>query len=84
MVRFFDGFDIYVTGAGEELLEFVRVSQANTGITSAQSIPTYTNVSDGLGIFTSRSQVLRSGLQLNSIALDSLREGIFTRDLNFQ
>lgn len=84
VVRFFDGFDMYVTGAGEELLEFVRVSQANTGITSAQSIPTYTNVSDGLGIFTSRYQMYRPNIRLISEARDSLIDGIFTKDLGFK
>lgn len=83
-VRVFEEIDLVITGSGQELVDLLRISRANSGITSSQVIPEYTNLSEGLGIFTSRSQVLRSGLQLNSIALDSLREGIFTRDLNFQ
>lgn len=82
--RVFDGMDLQITGAGEELYQFVRVSRANTGITSAQSIPNYSNVEGGLGIVTSRYSTLRQGLVLADEALDSLQTGIYTRNLNFQ
>ncbi len=82
--RVFDRMDFQVTGAGEELYQFVRVSRANTGITSAQSIPTYSNVEGGLGIVTSRYTTVREGLILADEALDSLQTGIYTRNLNFQ
>ena len=71
------------TGAGDALYQFVRVSRANTGITSAQSIPTYSNVDGGLGIVTSRYTTVRQGIVLADEALDSLRTGIYTRNLNF-
>ncbi|MCO6479281.1 MAG: DUF4249 family protein [Phaeodactylibacter sp.] len=82
--RVIEGMSLQVTGAGDELYQFVRVSRANTGITSAQSIPTYTNVEGGLGIVTSRYSVLRQGLVFADEALDSLQTGIYTRNLNFQ
>lgn len=84
-VRIFEDMDIYITGAGPELLEYRRVAQANTGITSAQSIPIYTNLSgDGLGVFTSRYQLIRPGIRLIGEAKDTLVNGMFTKDLNFK
>src|SRR5690606_25492765 len=53
--RLFDSVDIIIWCAGEELEEFIRITEANTGITGTQDIPTYTNLSEGLGIFTSRN-----------------------------
>ncbi|MEQ8704573.1 MAG: hypothetical protein RIC19_11670 [Phaeodactylibacter sp.] len=82
-VRVFDFIDIVITGAGEEFRDFVLVEQANTGITSAQNIPIYTNVEEGLGVFTSRYQLVRRGVRLGGEARDTLENGIFTRDINF-
>lgn len=83
-IRIFQSFDIQVTGAGEELVELLRIAQANSGITSSQAVPIYSNISEGRGIFSSRSQVIRTDLTLNFTSQDSLRNGIYTRDLNFR
>lgn len=75
--------DISIVGGGEEFLEYLTISDANLGITSSNQIPVYTNLSRGYGIFTSRGSALREGLFLNTIALDSLETGIYTKLLNF-
>lgn len=78
------GLELHVTGAGEELVEFLRIAQANSGITSSQSIPRYSNLSgDGLGIFSSRTTATRTGITVVGLACDSLRNGIHTGNLNF-
>lgn len=82
--RIFDSVDIVYTAGGSALRELIRVEQANTGITSSQSIPVYTNLSEGRGVFSSRTQARRTGITLNGPSLDSLRFGIHTRQLNFQ
>lgn len=82
--RIFEGFDIQVASAGQELVDLNRVMDANTGITSSQAIPVYTNLSEGRGIFTSRYVALREGLELKGEALDSLIGGIYTEALNFR
>jgi len=82
--RYFDSVDIVYTAGGSALRELIRVEQANTGITSSQSIPVYTNLSEGRGVFSSRTQARRTGITLNGPSLDSLRFGIHTRLLNFQ
>ncbi len=83
-IRLFEELELVVTGAGEELYQFVRLRQANTGITSAQNLPVYTNMSEGLGIFSSRYTMRRTGIRLQQEARDSLINGIYTKDLNFR
>ncbi len=75
--------DVIVQGGGKEFLDFLSIYNANLGISSANEVPVYTNMSNGFGIFTSRSQGIRTGLVLDSESMDSLQNGIYTRDLNF-
>jgi hypothetical protein len=83
-IRIFDGMDLSITAGGQEMLELVELSNANIGITSAQNIPVYSNVEGGLGVFTSRYLLQRNGIQVTQEALDSLINGIYTRQLNFK
>lgn len=83
-IRVFDFIDFHVTGAGQELVDLLDIVRINGGITSSQSIPKYSNISEGLGILTSRASGVRRNLQLDAVALDSLRLGIHTKNLNFQ
>jgi hypothetical protein len=76
--------DVQIAGAGQELIDLLDIIRINAGITSSQSIPKYTNISEGLGIFSSRATALRPNLVLDGVALDSLRIGIHTKNLNFQ
>lgn len=82
--RVFDGIDIQVVAAGEEFLELTKIGQANLGITSANEVPIYTNLSEGRGIFSSKATALREGLSIGPVSIDSLQNGVFTRDLGFQ
>lgn len=82
--RIFDGMDLVVTGGGKEFSEYLRIARANIGLTSSQLTPFYTNISEGRGIFSSRSAAVRPGIQLSAESMDSLRLGRITRNLNFQ
>jgi hypothetical protein len=75
--------DISVVGGGAEFVEYLKIFDANLGITSSNQIPVYTNIENGYGVFTSRGNAYREGLFLNVIAQDSLVEGIYTKHLNF-
>ncbi len=83
-IRIFDHMDVYISGSGQELVDLLRITRANVGITSSQEVPVYSNLSEGRGIFTSRTQAIRLGLQMTNTSLDSLRNGIHTRGLNFK
>lgn len=82
--RLFDSVDIVVWAGGKELAEFIRVTQANSGITSTQDIPSYTNLSEGIGIFSSRNVSYNTGFKLTPQSLDSLKNSVVTDLLNFQ
>ncbi len=81
--RTIDSIDVEIAAGGEELLQLLRILQANTGITGTQEIPTYTNMSEGLGIFSSINRSLQTGHLLTDQALDSLRNNSLTQDLGF-
>lgn len=82
--RKFQGIDILIEGGNSELLEFLRISQANLGITSTQDIPNYTNLSEGRGIFASKYSNYLYGVDLSLVSFDSLKNGQLTRELNFE
>jgi hypothetical protein len=81
--RKFDGIYIQVTAAGVEIEEYLQIANANIGITSAQSIPVYSNVENGVGIVSSRYQVLSNQFTLSSQSRDSLYNSQLTKNLRF-
>ena len=82
--RVFDSLDVIVWTGGVELATFIKITQANYGLTSTQDFPRYTNLSEGLGIFSSRNVSYNTGFSVTDQTLDSLRDGVITRSLNFQ
>lgn len=81
-LRQFKRIDIQITGGSQEILETFIIQDANTGLTSAQDIPVYTNLSEGRGYFASRNQLIDSRGLLPS-SRDSLANGQQTKHLNF-
>ncbi|HFC00002.1 MAG TPA: DUF4249 family protein [Phaeodactylibacter sp.] len=82
--RIFRKLDFVVTAGGKELFDYINVGQANTGITSSQLIPSFTNLSEGLGVFSSTNRLVRTNFTVSSTTRDSIRNGVFTKALNFQ
>lgn len=83
IARFFNGIDVIVTAGGSELAQIVRLNLANTGITSSQAIPTFSNVSEGLGIFTAIDQTVERGFGIAPITRDSLINSVLLSGYNF-
>ena len=81
--RKFDALNIQVTGAGQEIEDFLRIANANIGITSSQEIPVYTNVENGVGVVSSRFRVISEDFGLGPESRDSLYNSVITKDLNF-
>lgn len=84
LIRLFEGMDLEIAAAGQELVDLLQVNEANIGLTSFQSVPIYSNLSEGRGIFSSRAFARRKDLMLTAASLDSLRQGVHTRALNFR
>ncbi len=87
------GFDRYITsksisfridGGGKEINDFNDAINANLGISGAELIPVYTNMSEGFGLFTSRGYIVETGFGLNPETQDSLKHGYLTKDLGFK
>ncbi len=83
MKRIFQGIDVEIIAGGSYLEKYVNVSLANTGITASGEIPTYSNMSEGLGIFDSVNKYKRIGIGINDKTRDTLKMGYLTRNLNF-
>jgi len=82
--RFFTTMEVIVDAGSTDLLDFINVGQANTGLTGASVPPIFSNIPGGFGLFSSRNSASVGGLQLVDEARDSLRDGRFTKHLNFQ
>lgn len=78
------GVDVIVDAGGEALFNYVNIGSANTGITSNQVVPTFTNIENGRGVFSSRSRVVELDFNVSAISQDSLINGVITGHLNFQ
>ena len=73
-----------VTGS-IEIADYIRIGQANLGITSSGEIPIYEgSLSYGLGLFASRYTELRDELVLTPITRETLSTGPSTADLGFE
>lgn len=81
--RRFESLDFHITAAGQDFVDLQRIVQANGGITSSNQLPVFSNISEGLGIFASRSKLDIEGITLASSGIDSLVNGIYTKDLSF-
>lgn len=79
--RRLDGIDFIYTGGTEEFYTYYQVNKPSSGV--VQTIPTYTNIDGGVGIFTSAyTQILKDRI-LNSDSFDSLFVGQYTGSLGF-
>lgn len=85
VTRVFKDITLRIVSGGHPIRDLIRIGQVNLGITSSGEIPTYTNMSNGArGIFTSKTEFIREGIGVSSLTLDSLRNGVITRNLNFK
>lgn len=82
--RIFEDIDLELLSGGPEIKEYIRIGEANLGITSSQDVPTYTNLSEGRGLFSSLYREVKQNIQLTNSTLDSLKIGSITGELNFQ
>ncbi len=82
--RRFSFMNLHLSGANNVLEEFLRVGQANLGITSTQDVPFFDNLSEGRGIFGSRNTTSIFDVRLSSTSEDELINGPITNQLGFE
>ncbi len=84
LTRQFVGIDLEILAVGESLFDFINFGKATSGITGSQNVPIFTNITGGFGVFSSRNRSIRTNFLLTNAALDLLKTGDLTRDLNFR
>lgn len=82
--RLFQNIDLVLDSGGQAILDYINIGSANLGITSSQDIPTFTNLSEGVGIFSSRNRLIKADIPITPLTQDSLKNGSITKHLNFQ
>lgn len=75
-------FEFYFHVAGKAFTEYIQVNTAPTGIN--QEIPLFTNINNGLGIFSSRNVKLVRDKYLHPISEAELIFGPITGNLGFE
>lgn len=68
------------TVAGDDLATYIQVNKPSTDI--IQEKPEFTNISNGIGIFSSRFNK-KLPFAMQPVSLDSLKNGHYTKKLNF-
>lgn len=85
IIRKFKSFDIKIDIGNDEINNFTSIAAANAGITGSQTLPTYTNLTNGaFGLFASRNQIIQKNYRFGASALRLLQESDITKDLNFR
>lgn len=78
-------FDIRINAGEEELYKYILVNNTLLNdITQLSAKPEYTNIENGIGIFSSKASISRKGIPIGQSSLDSLSCGQFTKGLNFE
>lgn len=81
MVRIADSLQFQINVAADDMTTYLNVNQPSNTI--AQERPQYTNVENGLGLFSSRNSITRTKY-LDDFTVDTLRRNPLTEDMNWQ
>lgn len=73
--------DIVYTVGGEELYTFMEIYKEDTGTLTEK--PVFTNIINGIGLFSARFEQSILGKSLSGHSIDSLAFGIYTKNLRF-
>jgi len=79
--RYSKRIDLYYTSAHDDLVTFIKVQQASAG--STQELPEYTNMHDGLGLFTTRNTSIFTNFHIDSDTQYALATETILQNLNF-
>ncbi len=85
VVRTFNYVQLVITGGDASFVDLQTLLRANTGITSTQELPPFSNIEGGLGLFGGITQLRQdSSGSLSPASFDELYNGAGLRELNFR
>lgn len=73
--------DFVFTVGGEELYTYMEIYREDSGILKEK--PVFTNIVNGIGLFSSRYEQAVAGKSLSDHSIDSLAYGMYTKNLRF-
>lgn len=76
-----DHLDFIIDVAGEEFYNYLELNKPSIGL--VQEKPAFTNVTNGLGIFSARFSKTVPNKELSTPSIEELKSGPYTIDLNF-
>lgn len=76
-----EAFDFVLTVGDEDLDTYLNVNEPLTGV--IQERPDFTNLVNGLGLFSSKTSIANNGVEYQTTTLDALRTSPLTNGLNF-
>ena len=76
--------DFVFWAGSDDFLTFNQVALAQFGITSSQAQPTYTNIDNGVGLFTSRFRKEINDVPIGGLTIDLIACGDVTGHLRFK
>ena len=82
--RYFDIVTVEVEGGGREIKDYLLTKQANSGLTGAEIINTYTNLSEGYGLLSSKNKSGQSGYRIWEMTIDSMQVYPPTKLMNWK
>lgn len=82
--RQFVKMDFTFAAGGNDLALFVKSKQGQSGITSGEALPAYSNIVNGAGILSSRVYTTVDSVLLAPLALDTLACSEISRALRFK
>jgi hypothetical protein len=82
--REFNNMQFNFAAGGTALTSYFVSQQAQSGLTSSNALPPYTNITNGVGLFSSREYQSVSGIFLTNEGLDSLACDPTASVLNFK
>ena len=78
--RYADSLQFQINVAADDMTTYLNVNQPSNTI--AQERPQYTNVENGLGLFSSRNSITRTKY-IDDFTVDTLRRNPLTEDMNW-
>jgi hypothetical protein len=83
LYRYFESGEIVLEGGGSEIETYKLTQEANAGITGSEILNTYSNLSEGFGIFTAKSRTNLPGVRITPYTVDQMKLNPLTKPLNF-
>ncbi len=82
--RYFENCDLTIEGGALDLKQYNDVASASGGITGAEVIPSYSNMSEGFGLFMSKNATTLTNVRLKPETVKAMNLLDITKPLNFR